>query len=372
MTILATTLALTACAGSPSAEEEHVEQTSQALMPHCPSWGCGENSPLLGPFDMHELDALGAVNTEGVRLLGFRKGMVMYQPIVTQDRLTARDPLTGTVLTGSALAGGAFVVEHPASPSGAPGGLAEVIVTHVTEAATSPITFWQGPATPVETYELDYTGAGLPPGIHRPLCRNPPVPYKVGVPPLVDGHWFPNRFEAVIYTGDRYLASTKTVTASSYATAGTFFNIACAGGALLKLHLNRHTTASSIPGFETTASQRQAMLKMYAGDFCGTGESFTEQGTRIHWESSTGLTSPPGNAASYESLWTASGALCLSTHRLEGISTYDYEGAINGTGSIHGRCPKPQCSSLALEGFASGVGVGRVKPYLRTQSAALP
>jgi hypothetical protein len=27
------------------------------------------NLPILGPFDMHELDALGAPNTEGVRLL---------------------------------------------------------------------------------------------------------------------------------------------------------------------------------------------------------------------------------------------------------------------------------------------------------------
>jgi len=373
MTILAATLALTACVGLPPAEDEHVEETSQALMPHCPSWGCGENSPLLGPFDMHELDALGGANTQGVRLLGFRKGTVTYRPDVTQDRLTARDLVTGaTVLAGSALEGGAFVVEHPAGPGLGAGGIAEIIVTRVTEAATSPITFWQGPATPVETYQLDYTGADLPPGVHRPLCRNPPVPLKVGVLPTVEGHPYPTRFEAVLYTGDRYAASTKNVTASTYASAGSFFNIACAGGALLKLHLNRHTTASSLPGFETTASQRQAMLKMYTGDFCGTGEAFTEQGTRIHWQTSTGETSPPGNDASNESLWTADGALCLSTHRLKGLSIYDYEGAINGKRSSPGRCPKPECSSAALLAFGTGAGVGRTRPYLRTQSAALP
>ncbi len=364
---------VSACAPAPDESvggEPHLGQTSEALGPHCPSWGCGENSPILGPFDLHELEESGLPNSAGMQLLGFRRkgDNVTYHVNVIKDALTASDPTTGVTLSGTALIDGALIVQYPAKGT-LDAGTAEIKINNVSK----DLSFWQGPATPIETYELTYTGADTPKKEYFALCRNPPLPPPASGPGD-EGHVAPNGFQAILYTGDRYDADQKLVTASDYASAGNWFNIACAGGALMKLHLNRHTTASSTGTFTTTAAQRQTMLKMYTGDFCGTGEAFTEQGTRIHWSSSTGLSSPLGNSASYESLWNANGAECLSTHRLKGISTFDYQAEIQGVHAvfpahtIRGRCPKPACSPLAITMF----GHSRGGPYLMTQSAALP
>lgn len=357
---------LAGCAGGSAPEggepEGPVARTQQALGKGCPTWGCGENSPLLGPYSMEELDETGLPNKDKVRLRGFNKAGVDYDADVVGDRLFARDRVTHSIaLQGPALTGGALIVEVPGKDPNNPV-KGEIRITSV----SSSLTFWVGPAARVETYELDYTGIDTAPKEYVALCKDPPPPYK-GRSAFVDGHYVGDRYQAILFTGDRYDAERKTVTASSYRAAGTWFNIACAGGAVLKLHLNRHTTASTVPGYVTTTAQRQTMLKMYTGDFCGTGQAFTEQGTKIHWESSAGLSSTPGNTASYESLWDKDGAVCLTTHRLHGISTTDYEKEIQGTPADPGICPKKSCKDVA--GFPDMALTGG---YIVTQSSALP
>ncbi|MFN8214968.1 MAG: hypothetical protein U0R71_00065, partial [Solirubrobacterales bacterium] len=108
---LAVLLAATGCL---DAGEPEVGTAAQAVTTSCPKWGCGENSPILGPFNFHELDEKGSANDAGLRLITFRKGGKDYHPDVTASRLraTAAD---GEVLTGTGLLNGAFVVRYPAS-----------------------------------------------------------------------------------------------------------------------------------------------------------------------------------------------------------------------------------------------------------------
>ena len=84
---------------------------------------------------------------------------------------------------------------------------------------------------------------------------------------------------------------------------------------------------------------------MYTGDFCGTGAAYTAQGTPLRWENSKKWVTLPASVASFESLWSSGGAMCLDEHRLGP----DWTDFINGTGlpgAPPGVCPKPSCGSL--------------------------
>lgn len=348
-------VAMGACIDPSDPSAEPASQVVQATLTGCPTWGCGGNSPLIGPFMLNELDENGAPNSAHVRLLGFLKDSVKYRVDVVADKLYARNGRA--VLSGAALVGGNFEVETPAA-NGYPAGLVEIEIMHVSD----DVRFWQGPATPVETYELEYTGLDAPIGALMPLCKDPPSGRRDG-----ENQPYANRFESILYTGDRYDAKRKLVTASSYKESTGWFNIACAGSALAKLHLNRHTTASTITGFTTTAAERQTMLKMYTGDFCGTGEPFTQQGAPMHWSNNKGWSSPPGAMQTYESLWNDHGAVCLNTHRLHGLSNIDYQGDIQGTATSLGACPKLSCYAIA--GFPNLYLTGA---YMLTQSNGVP
>jgi hypothetical protein len=321
----------------------------QELGSGCPMWGCGQNSPVINAFNFHELNTDGTPNDVQLVVKGFSLNDVMYQPIVSGARLYAYDPSTGALKYGADLTGGAFIIYYPVSGS-LPDGYVKLRVTNVTLAtATNAVKFWQGSADGIETYELDYADLETPFDF-RPVCHHPP-------PGIEDpeGQVYAQTLEAILFTGDRYAADTKTVIASTYADAGKWFNIACAGSALAKLHLNRHTTAGSTRDFTTTAGQRQTMLKMYSGDFCGTGDAYTVAGTPIHWLTTTGLSSPSITVNSVESFWGAGGASCLTVHRLHSSYSIDFQTEIQGSPGFPpfipptlGNCPKPACSQRLL------------------------
>ncbi|HLL25428.1 MAG TPA: ADYC domain-containing protein, partial [Kofleriaceae bacterium] len=118
---------------------------------------------------------------------------------------------------------------------------------------------------------------------------------------------------AVLFEGERITAATKTVADDSR----YWFNIGCAGTALAKLHLTGRTEAAQSVGFATDIDDRQAMLKMLVGDYCGTGRAFTVQGQPLMWRDDQGTIDMPTSPASeLEAAWTADGAWCLSTPRL--------------------------------------------------------
>jgi hypothetical protein len=119
----------------------------------------------------------------------------------------------------------------------------------------------------------------------------------------------------------------------------------------------------------TTMNQRQTMLKMFTGDFCGDGTTYTVQGTRIEWRTNNGLSGPIGPGInSFESYWNENGAVCLTRHRL--ASSTDpalaaMESEIRNRSAV-GTCR--QLSPCNMPAFQLG---GR-RYYLRTSSAALP
>ena len=297
--------------------EEATSTTEQGLK--CPDYGCGENSPVGGPFNIRELNKAGNIaNSDGVTLLYFQKGTTIYHVDIAGDRVRALTWFGYQVaLEHSALAGGYFVLSHPAV-NGLPAGTMRLFITSVDVAGQ---TFWLGPQTQVESYELKYDGAGTV-SDPVPACKTPLPGTGIRDTALdPEGRTWKNRFNAIIFAGDRYRQGHVVETGTS--TNG-WFNIACAGSGPAKLHLNRHTAASTTYGFTSTVAQRQAMLRMYAGDFCGDGNAHTVMGTPIRWWSAVGQSSMPIGEFSYESMWSETGAMCMDVHRLSNSTNPDY------------------------------------------------
>lgn len=229
----------------------------------------------------HELNLNGLANQVGLSIVGIQRRGTSYSLDISGASLVARpkdsrlpalsgDDLLGLQLQLKDAAGARSVIEI---------------------AGVSSTTYWAGPPDAVPTYTLIYTSATH--ADPQPLCTA-------------------NGNDAILFGGDRYDADHKTVTATG-ADANGWFNLACAGTALAKLHLTRHTEASQI--VKTTAVERQAMLKMFTADVCGDGTSFTVHGQPLLWADANHLTAFNKPAASLEAVWTERGAVCLDTPR---------------------------------------------------------
>lgn len=311
-TVLAVPLALilVACVDAPE-----VGQDERAVIngngDECPKLGCSSNSAYLGPIEFHELEETGAyANAEGLYLKGLVKNGITYRPDVT-----------GTVLTGSrwVLVGGFWMYQ---TLSGANLVNSELVVKNATgtveyrlRITNASVTqqFWQAPITAVNTYELKWRRVVPSATDFFPVCKNPPNRETEDGPTQTT-------IESILFAGDRYDTTTLTVTASTPAEATTWFNIGCAGTVLAKLALNRYTDATKSPQVTTSRNQRQAMLKMYTSDVCGSGDALTVSGTPLRWWSDTNLTNKAIPTYSKEARWNADGATCLDVHRLTGTN----------------------------------------------------
>lgn len=294
-----------ACVESP----ELGMQTSE--IGSCPKWGCNENSPLMTTVGyFHDLHPGGVPNQQEMSVLDYRlpNSEKTYHPrIVEGSRLVVDDDDTNLTLSGHDLEGGWFEIQSPF-------GLHRLFIEHVTPVSESQVRFWVGANSPIETYTLTYQEPGQQLGGKRQvLCNNAPPYDKSGS--TVQGAWV-NPLEAFFFTGDRYDADHKTVTQIDD-TSG-FFNIACAGSAIAKLHLNRHTSVGSPGPGGAIASQakRQAMLKMYVSDVCGTGSAWTKKGTPLHFSDSAHWFTITTPEFAHEAFWDEYGATCLDVHRL--------------------------------------------------------
>ncbi len=164
------------------------------------------------------------------------------------------------------------------------------------------------------------------------------------------------RYRAFVFSGDRIHSGEKTVRASGPGDEG-WFNLACAGSGMWKLHALRHTDAGGRQLQEiaddaaTRLSQpedRQAMVKMLSADYCGSGESFTRNGQPLRYVDHRGLFDGPhhlekahfrttGDNLSFgevEAIWSDTGAVCLNQPRLADVHPRDaIEAACNATNS---------------------------------------
>ena len=281
----------------------------------CPTWGCTGNSPTVGPYAFHDLYLDGRPNSAGIRVdrvhlanngpqvrVSFGKG----SQIVAED-------FSNNQYSGTQLDGLTFTLS-------APGGHYLMIINRVTPQASSPTRMWLGPPERVETYEVLWADYNLPTRTH-PVCANPPG-HEVAPG---GGNAWPNAFEAIFFTGDQYDGEKKVIVAEGFENTEGLLNMACAGSALGKAFLTGNTLASfelgaPPPGAPPpTLAEKQAVLKMYVGDFCGEGLTFTQPGTPLHWEDRAGRLELDGTEIGFESFWNEEGATCLTTHRIDSV-----------------------------------------------------
>jgi hypothetical protein len=304
--------------------------TARRSEPTCPEWGCGTNSPTVGDgFVFDELDSSGApVGPHHIKISNPTLGGQPVQLNVERHFLSAKDDkgvtydlrgLIGTTFTLNAVTGSGesssyelVIADVVYDDSTLPNGVPHNSVLH----------FWAGVSEPVPYYRI--VVLPLPGDNSKPksIC-------KASSEPL----WEAVTDYAIAFSGDHYDASAKTVTSTG--EGSSLFNLACAGAAPAKMHLMRHTDAGSYVAapdrfhprqdYPTKIAQRQAMLKMFTADYCGTGRSFTvdgqplSYGDRKHWYLDTptilsgGVLAPSGSTM--EALWNETGAVCLDMPR---------------------------------------------------------
>jgi hypothetical protein len=121
----------------------------------------------------------------------------------------------------------------------------------------------------------------------------------------------PEEPASTLIFGDRYDFETKEVIAEQE----SWVNFACRGEALFKMKAMGY-----VPD-ETKAIHRQATLKMLTADYCGSGHSFTEDGTPLIMQNTEGTIGKDAGeqAGEIEALWNEYGALCLTAPRLASL-----------------------------------------------------
>ena len=276
----------------------------------CPAWQCGFNSAEVNGRAIRELNLDGAANSAGVKIVGFSAPAGLlgnYQLGVENDELVATKTGAPT-LKGAALIGATILVKEP--------GLLSLPIP-ITIAGYDAIDAWATGAPQVATYALIYPDLGSLTG-SRNVCNGDLTELLATA--------------ATVLGGETYDLTTKTVNAGM----SRWFTIACAGSAAAKMRLLNYGPHSDFDGagHPSTVAQRQATLKMITADYCGTGTSYTANGTPLQWENAEGTVVPSGTPGDPEAVWTSSGALCLDTTRLASPSV---------------ACTRPSCSSFSLD-----------------------
>ncbi|HSJ98073.1 MAG TPA: ADYC domain-containing protein [Myxococcota bacterium] len=280
--------------------------TEQAFI-DCDPWICGSNSPIIDTYRFHELNIRGLANDQGFSVFSLWRAGIHYQLSVEHGRIIGR---AGSLqIQGAALQGAQIRLRH--NPTG------RIFPVQIKGVGTVQ-TFARLGSTPrpLETYELEwaYMNGDAPPTGWRNLCSNIPARSSPDVLGM-------NTTHALVFEGERIDRDAKTI---DITLDTTWFNIGCAGHALAKLAINGHTEAAKRAyGFQTTIPERQAFLKMLAGDYCGNGTVFTVAGQRLQWmdwHGYTQYTMAPANLA-LEARWGPGGAICLDTPRVDANPT---------------------------------------------------
>jgi hypothetical protein len=301
-------------------------QALRPLPPICDPWGCGTNAATVANVRFHEVSKIPNVpNNEGLSYLDFFDESGPLELSVIGDRLRGiRED--GTEREGTKLIGATLRLSY--GPN--------AVIYRLEISGYQPTVYWVDPdAHEVPAYTFVVSREDDPTKTYA-LCDAPP-----------ENNWGAISGMAILYSGDRYRAAEKTLRTDD---VDAWFNVACAGTALAKLHLMRHTAAASDPAHLTTINQRQALLKLVTADYCGTGESFTMDGRSLRY----GVDQPwlnwwhdpitvfnPWDATVLESLdavWDHTGATCLSVPRMLPVEYPPGEPADDFRAGIVGAC----------------------------------
>jgi len=305
-------VALAACDrpdNEPNADAVDTREYAFSNGTDCPPWECGFNSAEVNGRAIRELNLDGLENESGVKIVGFiaPAGLLgNYTLGVENDELIAVG--ADKTLRGSALIGATILVTTPGL-LGAP--------LPITVAGYKDLHSWAAGADKVPSYALVYPDVEAVKGV-RNVCH--------------DSFFGALATTAVVLGGETYDLDKKTVNPDM----DRWLTIACAGSAAAKLRLMNYGPQSDFDGEGNPASvhQRQATLKMLTADYCGTGKSYTENGTALAWENAEGTVQTMTQTGKVEAVWGADGALCLESTRLAGANV---------------ECALPTCASLGLD-----------------------
>ncbi|MEM9493075.1 MAG: ADYC domain-containing protein [Myxococcota bacterium] len=308
-------LALASALASGCLAELDVDQTQRAAV--CPVDQCGANAATLNNLPFGELYLpLGpetgygqpAANNQGLYVAGAiaPNGSTNYSLRGSKGHFSLfgqQDKLIGTELIGTVFEIASTVGDEPI----------EVVISDYRTVES-----WTSPIFNIDQYQLEVRTLNAETGEYeyRYAC---PTADVIGP----EGAW------VVILSGERYDWDQLAVRPQSGGLKG-WFTIACTGHALAKMKLMGYEAArrQSHP-FDTTLAERQAALKMLTGDFCGTGRSFTLNGTPLFWHNHDGWShNSAAGVGDIEARWDDSGALCLDTPRM----------SVGSLAEVHAEC----------------------------------
>jgi hypothetical protein len=259
----------------------------------CPRWQCGYNTSEINGKSLQELHLGGQQNADGIALAHFAPplGLLLnWHLAVEGDALVARGGLFGnSTLRGNQLLGSTIWLK-----------LDGVLTIPVVIAGYEQVDSWASNGQPVSAYALIYPDLQNLLLLQRSVCKGT----------LLD----PLQASVVILAGERYDLDAKAVIPNQ----DGWITLACAGSAAAKMALlgyGPHAKFSD-QSAPATVDQRQATLKMITADYCGDGQSYTEDGTLLAWENQAGTVIPDDEPGASEAIWTEDGAVCLDVPRI--------------------------------------------------------
>src|SRR3954468_6871774 len=256
----------------------------------CPDWGCGENSPQIDVLAFHELNLLGT--TGSPRLTEANGAGLAIRAVDHQAQIIASNGASYDL----------HVVDGHIFGSSCRATLCTYLQGQDLVGAQIPLANGKTPyafaidgvrtmeffvdRSPTEAYRLLWSAPGARP---TNLCNNIPLVVQnlADQGGGNDGEYGSQELmgldpnEAVVFEGDRIDALARTMSTEAN---DRWFNIGCAAAALAKLRLTRNTIHAQAPGLARAWQQRQATLKMFSADYCGTGAPFTVGGQRLVWK----------------------------------------------------------------------------------------
>ena len=278
-----------------------------ALAGGCDEWGCGMNSPVIdGIHGFHDLNVNGIPNNLGYMILdATRSPYASHYSIAVKDGEFVLTRQGGSTIDPATIKGLDVVkTDITIGLGGSP-----AYVMHIVDAADD-VAYWAKTSSTntVMAYAITYSDVRSP-AESQNICHHPPkkVEWQSGMKPEF----------TVVFEGERIDAGAKTIDAR---LDPSWFNLGCAQSTLAKLDLTGHTQAAKVAGFSTTIKERQTMLKMLSGDYCGFGVPFTVAGQPLEWGDDRGTLTIPQPAV-VEAYWTPDGATCLNTARVSAHGT---------------------------------------------------
>jgi hypothetical protein len=321
--------------------------------------GCGENGGVIDGVPFWGLYLSGAVNDDGVRYLRFARSAALMKAKVhaTLDvdggRLRFRTSATATWQGGAALTGGVLAIGIGAAEY-----YVKIAEVHPGPRGIGPEAepYWtRTDEDRPETYLLQW-------GHIEDLDSAAQGPRELCATTVLDDDVWHNQIDAVVFEGEQYtLGTRKIVPTSTDATA--WFNVACMGSLPAKMFLARRTDASSDGAqyVSTIDNDRQAMVRAWAADYCGSGQTYTHAGHKLRInDRMPSKTWPPGWLPRhqpigfslldrfdpnfhYEAVWDAGGAVCLDLPRMS-ASDPKFDPDPGMLGKVHAECNPPPCT----------------------------